>query len=87
MGVNPFRGTLDGVGPENQFGPKKLRFSGPTPSNGPSNGYFFECSTQIWWILSDSYYFSKTEGNFRKSLQFYISNTGRNFRKSLILIL
>jgi hypothetical protein len=30
------RGALEGVGPEN-LGPKKLRFSGPTPSNAPSN--------------------------------------------------
>jgi hypothetical protein len=37
-------GALEGVGPENRdffgpchLGPKKLRFSGPTPSNAPSN--------------------------------------------------
>ncbi len=49
----PLLGPLEGVGPENldifkpkwhslrswQFqGPKKSRFSGPTPSNGPRNG-------------------------------------------------
>ncbi len=52
-GLHPFRGPLEGVGPENLdfFGPKwhsirswpfqgqkKFRFSGPNPSNGPRNG-------------------------------------------------
>jgi hypothetical protein len=47
MGENPFRGLLEGAGPENQdFWALKWRrakwfsrFSGPSPSNGPSNGF------------------------------------------------
>ncbi len=54
MGENPLREPLEGVGPENRefFGPlfgnersecdldpKKSRFSGPTHSNGRSNGF------------------------------------------------
>jgi hypothetical protein len=50
--ANPLLGALKGVGTENLnfFGPKwlnllpfqdpkKSRFSGPTPSNGPCNGF------------------------------------------------
>jgi hypothetical protein len=45
-GATSLRGALEGVGPENRdflglrsclLGPKKSRFSGPTPSNAPSN--------------------------------------------------
>jgi hypothetical protein len=42
---NTFRGLLEGVGPENQdfFGPsngnERSPLEGPTPSNGPSNGF------------------------------------------------
>jgi hypothetical protein len=54
MPENTFRGPLEGVSPENReffghskgnersechLGPKMSRFSGPTPSNGPSNGF------------------------------------------------
>jgi hypothetical protein len=47
MEANPLLGPLDEVGPENlDFlgpngiqGPKKSRFSGSTPSNGPGNGF------------------------------------------------
>ncbi len=47
--MDPLRGALEGVGLGNRyfFGPwngyerslKKSRFSGPTPSSAPSNGY------------------------------------------------
>ena len=52
--AKPLRGPLEGAGPENcklqiancnllrslqLQGPKQLRFSGPAPSNGPSNGF------------------------------------------------
>ncbi len=33
MWTNPFRGSLEEVGP------KDFRLSGPTPSNGPRNGF------------------------------------------------
>jgi hypothetical protein len=38
-GATSLRGALEGVGPEREchLGPKKSRFSGPTPSNAPSN--------------------------------------------------
>jgi hypothetical protein len=41
MRENTFRGQLEGVGPENGDleAQKKSRCSGPTPSNGPSNGF------------------------------------------------
>ncbi len=44
--ANPFRGPLEGVGPENQgfFGAEMaftwlIAISGPTPSKGPRNGF------------------------------------------------
>jgi hypothetical protein len=52
MRTNPLQGTLEGMGPENRdffwalkwqsechLNPKKLRFSRPTPSDGPCNGF------------------------------------------------
>jgi hypothetical protein len=57
MRTNPLLGPLEGVSPKSQdfFGPematseasiilaqKRSRFSGPNPSNGPSNGFAME---------------------------------------------
>ncbi len=75
-GATSLRGALEGVSPENQdfFGPwngmseasaiwpkKKSRFSGPTPSNAPSNDVAplktikYKCHKNNWYIGSFMY--------------------------------
>ncbi len=77
MGANQFWGPMERVGPEIRdfyeswkgneqskchLSPRKLRFSGPTPSNGPNNGFApikivkFKCHKKKKWYVGNFIY-------------------------------